>query len=173
MVEFEPLDGPAVAELRSLASQGRLADVARSAPPAERTQPSGAASALAWPIVERPLGMNTPPLAPAFVEHGSVSEPPAMALTEPDEATDARLADLASLALMAIDKQLADDPADEAALSRIITNVFGRLDGGGDFARVPDQVGDHSVLALIDDPDELRRIVRAVREIIAGGAMTA
>jgi hypothetical protein len=323
MVDFEAPQWPAVAQLRSLASQGRLADVAQSAPPAERTQLTGAAFALAWPVVfnritrvneqrrghracavafdrladdcldrfhddveavvddllthattrignvegwiasrlravtvdayrrrrgargalqrprlpawlverlpgdvwfeqlavqilvwvgvpttagaqlwpldawaerravvtgdvygsdaravqrevdlvlaemrrrpqwyadyiERPLGMKTPPVAPAFVEYGSVCEPPVMTLTEPAEAIDARLADLASLTLIAVEKQLADDPADEAALSRIITTVFGRMD---------------TVLALVDDPDELRRIVQTVREIVTDGAV--
>lgn len=121
--------------------------------------------------VERPLGMKTAPLAPAFVERGSVAEPPAMTSTEPDETTDARLADLASLALIAIEKQLADDPGDEAALQRIITSVFGRMDTAGDFAQVPDQVGEHSVMALLNDPRELRRIVRTVREIVADAAI--
>jgi hypothetical protein len=123
--------------------------------------------------IERPLGMKTPPLAPAFAEHGSVAEPPAMTLTEPDEATDARLADLASIALIAIEKQLAHDPGNDAALRRIITTVFGRMDTGGDFVQVPDQVGDHGVMALVDDPHELRRIVQAVREIVADGPIAA
>ena len=83
--------------------------------------------------VERPLGMKNPPLAAAPVEHGSVDEPPALALTEPGEAIDARLADLASIALIAIEKQLADDPADEAALGHIIVTVFGRMDTSSDF----------------------------------------
>jgi hypothetical protein len=122
--------------------------------------------------IERPLGMKTPPLATAFADHGSVAEPPALTLTEPDEATDARLADLASLALVAIEKQLAVDPRDEAAVGRIITTVFGRMDTSGDFVQMPDQMGTQSVVALVDDPDELRRIVQAVREIVAEGAIT-
>jgi hypothetical protein len=123
--------------------------------------------------IERPLGMKTPPLAPILVDRGSVAEPPALVLTEPGEATDTRLADLASLALVAIEKQLAADPRDEAAVGRIIASVFGRIDTSGDFAQLPDQLGGCSVSALVDDPGELHRIVQAVREIVADGAVTA
>lgn len=123
--------------------------------------------------VERPLGMKTPPLAPSQADAEPVAEPPALVLTEPDDVTDARLADLASVALVAIEQQLADDPRDEAAVGRIIATVFGRLDTSGAFAQLPDQLGDRSVGALVDDPGELHRIVEVVREIVAAGALVA
>lgn len=122
--------------------------------------------------VERPLGKKTPPLAPAFVDSGSV-EPSALVLTEPDAAEDGRLADLASLALVAIEEQLAADPRDEAAVGRIISTVFGRIDTSGDFAQSPDLPGGRSVEALVDDPGELHRIVRTVRQIVADGVRVA
>jgi hypothetical protein len=123
--------------------------------------------------VERPLGMKTPPLAPISVKAEPVAEPPALVLTEPDEVTDSRLADLAWLALAAIEQQFAADPRDEAAVGRIITTVFGRIDTGGAFAQLPDQLGGSSVRALVDDPGELHRIVEVVREIVAEGAVAA
>lgn len=119
--------------------------------------------------VERPLGRKTPPLAPMFVDRGSVAEPQALVLTEPDEMADARLADLASLALAAIEEQLADDPQDEAAVGRIITAVFGRLDTSGDFAGTADPLGGRPVEALVSEPGELHRIMQAVRGILGGG----
>lgn len=123
--------------------------------------------------IERPLGMKTPPLAPAFGEQGSLAEPPAMTLAQPDEVIDGRLADLASIALIAIEKQLAHDPGDDVALRRILTTVFGWMDVGGDFVQVTDRVGDRGVAAFIDDPRELPRIIRTVREIIADGVVAA
>jgi hypothetical protein len=121
--------------------------------------------------VERPLGMKTPPLAPIPAGSEPVAEPPALVVTEPDEVTDSRLADLASLALVAIERHFAADPRDEAAVGRIIATVFGRIDTSGAFAQLPDQPGGHSVRALVDDPGELHRIVEVVREIVAEGAV--
>jgi hypothetical protein len=119
--------------------------------------------------VERPLGMKTPPLAPMIAEQGSGAEPPALCLTEPDEMADSRLADLASLALAAIEEQLADDPHDEAAIGQIITCVFGRIDTSGDFAETADPLGGRPVEALVSEPAELHRIVQVVRSILGGG----
>ncbi|HZN74166.1 MAG TPA: hypothetical protein VFC00_21060 [Micromonosporaceae bacterium] len=123
--------------------------------------------------VERPLGRKTPPLAPTFVDHGSVAEPPALVLTGPDENAEARLADLASVALVAIEEQLALDPRDEAAIGRIIATVFGRIDTSGDLVQLPDPLDGRSVGALVDDPDELHRIVQVIREIVADGLVVA
>jgi len=117
--------------------------------------------------VERPLGMKTPPLSPVFVDRGSVAEPPALVLTGPDEAIDALLADLASIALVAIERQLAADPRDEVAVGRIITLVFGRIDTSGDFAQMADQPDGADVDDLVDDPGRLHRIIQSVREIVA------
>jgi hypothetical protein len=116
--------------------------------------------------VERPLGMKTPPLVPIPVDSQPITEP-VLVSTEPDEVTDSRLDELASLALAAIERQLSADPQDEAAVGRIITTVFGRIETSGVFAQLPDQLGGRSVRALLDDPGELHRIVEVVREIVA------
>jgi hypothetical protein len=123
--------------------------------------------------VERPLGMKTPPLAPIPVDAEPIAESHALVLTKPDEIADSRLADLASLALVAIEQQFAADPRDVAAIGRIIATVFGRIDTSGAFAQTPDQLGGRSLRALVDDPGELRRIVEVVREIVAVGAVVA
>ncbi|GHJ48946.1 hypothetical protein Cs7R123_62880 [Catellatospora sp. TT07R-123] len=118
--------------------------------------------------VERPLGRKTPPLAPMIVEGGSVAEPPPLVLADPDATADARLADLASLALAAIEQQLADDPQDEAAIGRIIAEVFGRIDTSADFAGAAGPLDGRPVEALVTEPAELHRIVQAVRGILDG-----
>jgi len=121
--------------------------------------------------VERPLGAKIPPLAPARADRTTVMDPPALILTPPHEMEDLRLADLASLALSAVEAQLALDPDDEPALGRIITTVFGGMDFAGDAAKPPGEVGDHidRLAALSSDQEELHRLVRTVREIVAGG----
>jgi hypothetical protein len=105
--------------------------------------------------VERPLGRKTPPVAPALVERGTdVYEPPALALIEQHEIDDARLRELASAALDAIEACLARDPDAERAVVSIIEAAFG---------------SDHAVV-LFDDPAEVNRVVRTVRDILRGPA---
>lgn len=123
--------------------------------------------------VERPLGKKTAPLAPVPVDAGPAAEPPALVLAAPDEAVDSRLAELASLALAAIEKQLATDPRDESAVGRIIATVFGRIDTSGSFLQLPEQLDGGRVAALVNDADELHRIVEVVRAIVAEGALAA
>lgn len=118
--------------------------------------------------VERPLGAKTPPTAPSFVDRDAAAvEPPALVLTEPHERADARLAELAALALTAIRQA---QPCDDQAIERIITTVFGRLDTADDMAAAPHAAAGDRLGALVDDPAELRRIVAAVRAILAAGA---
>jgi len=59
---------------------------------------------------------------------------------------DRSITDLALLALAAIEQQLAVNPCDHAGIGRIITTAF---------------------TPLVGDPEELHRIVRAVREIVS------
>ncbi len=71
---------------------------------------------------------------------------------------DRSIADLAMLALAAMEQRLAVNPADEMAIGRIITTVFGPIDTRGRWAREAE--------ALVGDPQELHRIVQAVSEIV-------
>ncbi|MEV4411973.1 hypothetical protein [Catellatospora sp. NPDC049609] len=123
--------------------------------------------------VERPLGAKTPPSAPAFVDRdAAVVDPPPLVLTEPHEIEEGRMADLASLALTAIQLRLAAAPGDEAgAVGDVIATVFGRMDVAGDMARQPHTApgGTDRLAALLSDPDELARVVTAVRAILDGG----
>ncbi|GAA1642878.1 hypothetical protein ACFQY4_06575 [Catellatospora bangladeshensis] len=115
--------------------------------------------------VERPLGAKTPPTAPAFVDrNAAVVEPPALLLTEPHEVADGWLSELAALALIALRQA---DPCDDAAIERIVTKVFGRVDTAGAMAAAPH--ASDGLDALVDDRAELRRIVAAVRAVLAGG----
>ncbi|WP_117212332.1 hypothetical protein [Allorhizocola rhizosphaerae] len=118
--------------------------------------------------VERPLGSKTPPLAPNFVTRGTTAEPPELVLTGSGEAADARLTDLAALALAAIEERLLADQCDDRAIGRIIGTVFGRLDTGADLEPTAEALGGRAVDALVGDPGELDRIVKAVRDILGG-----
>jgi hypothetical protein len=118
--------------------------------------------------VERPLGKKTAPLAPDFVARGTATEPPELVLTGSGDIAEARLTDLAALALAAIEQRLVTDRCDDEAIGQIITTVFGRLDTGGDFQQESDSLGSRNVDALVGDPGELDRIVKTVREIFAG-----
>ncbi len=125
--------------------------------------------------IERPLGAKTPPLAPAGFGDSrlgdpTLAEPAPLILTEQHELDDRRLTELASVALQAIEAQLAADPGDEAAIGRIIATVFGGVDYAAEAAELPCAATDDGdqIDALIGDPNELSRITDVVRDIIAG-----
>lgn len=117
--------------------------------------------------VERPLGAKTPPPAPSLVDRDATAvEPPALVLTEPHERADRRMSELAALALTAIRQA---EPCDDQTIERILRNVFGRLDAAGEMAAAPHTADSVPLAALVDDGAELRRIVAAVRAVLAGG----
>ena len=119
--------------------------------------------------IERPLGAKTTPVAPAITDRNSaVVELPVLALVEPYEAEDARLAALADVALEAIEARLATDANLEAAVTWVVRAVFGDMDTAGELAHLPHggPTADERISALITDPAELARIVRVVREIL-------
>jgi len=119
--------------------------------------------------VERPLGLKALPLAP--MDRGA-AESAVLWPVVPEDVTDTRLTALASVALGAIEKQLATAPEDKAAVGRILRTVFGRIDTDADFIHLPDQMAGRVGSALVDDEAELHRIVDAVRQIVVEGATT-
>jgi hypothetical protein len=97
-----------------------------------------------------------------------VSEPPPLVLVEPYEVEDARLAELAALALVAISERLAVEADREAVIASVVEEVFGEIDPARAVAAVPHSTPgeDEWVPALVRDPTRLDRIVRTVLEIL-------
>ncbi len=122
--------------------------------------------------VERPLGAKVPPLAPSFTyEHTSTPEFPALATVQQHEIDDARLADLASVALAAIEARLAADGPLGSTVASVIKTVFGPLDTTAELGGVPHAgpCDGGRISALVDDPAQLDRIAEVVRDILADG----
>jgi hypothetical protein len=120
--------------------------------------------------VECPLGAKTAPLAPSYAYEGSAAaEFPAMAAVPQHEILDARLADLASVALASIEAQLDGDGALGPTVALVIKTVFGHLDLAAELTASPhdDSAAEERLTALIDDPSELDRIADVVRAILS------
>jgi hypothetical protein len=122
--------------------------------------------------VERPLGTKVPPLAPAVPDGGIPSGPPPLALTDAHEILDAKLADLASLALTAIERRIAGGVDLMAAVAGVLGQVFGsNLEHElGELPHGPSTVDEH-VTALVTDPAQLAHIVAVVQGIFAGSVV--
>lgn len=123
--------------------------------------------------VEIPLGAKVPPLAPAYTYDGVTGpEFSALAAVQQHEIDDARLADLASLALAAIEARLAADGPLGSTVASVIQTVFGRLDGAEPAEMPHSATGDGGkISALISDPAELERVCGVVRDILADGVV--
>lgn len=122
--------------------------------------------------IERPLGAKTPPVAALGPEFAATDELRALALVEPHEVLDARLTELAGLALEAIE-HLVTTGAD---LTAAVADVVGRVFGGPDLARELEDLphsastADERVPALVSDAAQLAELVVAVRDILGGSA---
>jgi hypothetical protein len=125
-------------------------------------------------FVERPLGAKVLPVAPALVSQGTVVlEPPALALSEPYEAYEAALTDMAAATLDAVMARIWADPSFD--LDRDLTAVLGPIIVQSFGTDCVDELADRPhagaspldrVPALVDDPVELARITSVVRGII-------
>jgi hypothetical protein len=122
--------------------------------------------------VERPLGAKTTAVAPPIAGRNSVNpEPPALALVEPHEADDTRLAALAGMALQAIEARLAANADLEATVAWAVREVFGEMDTASELGRPPhtESTADERITRLLTDPVELARIAGVVRSILGTG----
>jgi hypothetical protein len=123
--ELWPLDGWAArrAEVTGAPPAGRdtLDREVRTVLAAMRTRPKWHAE-----HVERPLGHKRAPVAPMPAD--GAAEPAPLQLVGPDEADDARLIDLADLALRAIEKRLDRGHEPAMAVSAVVRCVFGTDD---------------------------------------------
>jgi hypothetical protein len=123
--ELWPLDGWAArrAEVTGAPPAGRdtLDREVRTVLAAMRTRPKWHAE-----HVERPLGHKRAPVAPMPAD--GAAEPAPLQLVGPDETDDARLIDLADLALRAIEKRLDRGHEPAMAVSAVVRCVFGTDD---------------------------------------------
>ena len=120
-------------------------------------------------FVERPLGRKQAPLFPANGNDPNLGrEQPHLALTPRHESDDARLAELAALAVKAIEARLRQGEDPRSAVEAVLRTVFGSETGVEHMDRVPgaDPAEDERVAALLADPQSLDRLVSAVLNIV-------
>lgn len=119
--------------------------------------------------VERPMGAKVAPVAPAGPRSDTADGPPPLMLVDVHEMLDAKLTDLASLALAAIEAQVARGAELAAAIVDVLCRVFGPVDLVREIGELPhgERTADEQVSALVSDPAELARIITVVREILA------
>lgn len=118
--------------------------------------------------VERPLGRKQTPV----VAHpaGPAVEPAPLRLVSRADEDDLRLTALAEAALGEIRRRLAAGEPPRAVVESVVRTVFGAEDPES-CARLPLEcvAADERVLALVDDPAEIDRIVEAVLAIMLEG----
>lgn len=119
--------------------------------------------------VERPMGAKEAPVAPAFPKgDGGDSQRPLM-LVDSNDVLDAKLTELAALALAAIESQVARGVDLAPAIVDVLSRVFGTADLAREVGALPhgERTVDEQVSELVADPVELARIITAVQEILA------
>jgi hypothetical protein len=122
--------------------------------------------------VERPLGRkHIPVVAVADTVDGEPSKTVPLLLTQPHHIDDARLATLASAAVQAMEVRLRRGDDAHRAVAEVIGRLFGGEQSVDDIDRLPHQAPsyDERVSALLGEPSELSRIVRAVLDIVGDG----
>jgi hypothetical protein len=127
---------------------------------AMRTRPKWHAN-----YVERPLGRKRPPLVPEPRTDPATAEERAAR----DDADDTRLAELAAVAVAAIEKRLARGETPRAAVVEVLTTVFGA--GGVELDRRPGETADVEarLSARLADRAAVDQLVTTVLAILAGG----
>jgi hypothetical protein len=118
--------------------------------------------------IERPLGHKHAPVLP--VQHGG-REAEHLVPVRRDERTDARLRNLADLAVDAIARRLTAGEEATEAVRTVLGVVFGGGTGADGLGDVPGAGADHDerLEALIADPATVQRVVEAVVDIIRPG----
>jgi hypothetical protein len=122
-------------------------------------------------FVERPLGRKQAPPVPADgTDPDRGQDRPYLALTQRHESDDARLLELAAMAVAAIEDRLGSGENPVTAVLTVLTIVFGGGTGAEQMDTVPGTVPteDERLAALLADPDSLSRIVAEVLDIVSG-----
>jgi hypothetical protein len=119
--------------------------------------------------VERPLGRKQPPVAgPLVATDGSTLDRPPLSLVDRDDADDASLHVLASLAADEIRCRLRYGEEPEPVVMSVIWRLFGVGDVTRGLDRTPHDVPhrDEWLASVLRDPAERARVVRAVLTIV-------
>lgn len=120
-------------------------------------------------FVERPLGRKHAPVLPApRAGTGPARETTHLQLATPDEVDDARLTELASVAVTAIEAQLRRGADPRCAVVAVLRSVFDTGTGAEEMDRPPGRgpAPDERVAALLADSATIDRIAGAVVELI-------
>ncbi|MGC5052846.1 hypothetical protein ACLQ2S_15495 [Micromonospora sp. DT48] len=119
--------------------------------------------------VERPLGRKHAPVL--AVPGDGVTDPQPLVPVGPQERDEARLADLASAAVEAINHGLRDGGDPRETVVEVLRMVFGSDIGSEEIDRVPGETAatDERVSALLANDATVRRIVDDVLHIISDG----
>ncbi|GAA1738393.1 hypothetical protein [Luedemannella helvata] len=113
--------------------------------------------------VERPLGRKQ---VPVLSGPESATEPTYLVLADRHETEDARLVELAAVAMDAIEARLASGEDARSAVVHVLGTVFGAGEPGhrpNAASTTGDQVG-----ALLTDPEALDRIVDVLSDLLSG-----
>jgi hypothetical protein len=120
-------------------------------------------------FVERPLGRKQAPLLPVHgTDPDEDREQPHLALTPRHEADDARLTQLAAVAVEAIEVRLRQGENPRQAVEAVLRTVFSATIGVPDLDLAPmtDRADDEHVVALLADRRSLDRLVARVLTIL-------
>lgn len=124
--------------------------------------------------VERPLGLKQAPVVAGWPSGDARTEQPQpLALAEPHEVDDARMLELATEAIAAIQVRLLGGDDERSAIVEVIDAMFGDGRAGWEIERVPHAVpayDDEQVAALLQDPAAVSRIVASVLHILQNGS---
>jgi hypothetical protein len=118
--------------------------------------------------VQGPLDRKPAPLWYAGSAHTARTEPEPLELVSPHERSDALLRELASWAIDVMARRIGGAERLEDLVTEVLGAVFGAAPLAYDLDQPPGTTpgGADEVVALIQDPERLDRIVRAVVEII-------
>lgn len=113
--------------------------------------------------VERPLSHKEPPVASS---EDAARQP--LLLVERYEIDEARLTALATTAIDVIEARLRRGDAPEAVVTDVVRAIFCTDEDCGSIERIPhsDPAGDERLTALLTEPAEVNRIVRAILAIV-------
>lgn len=115
--------------------------------------------------VERPLGRKQAPVhCPSRTSSGGHAEPEPLVLVERHEKDDALLLELASRAIALMERRVAAGEDVHVVATEVLEAVFGAVPVSHDLDCLPghEPAGPDQVVALISDPERLRRVVASV-----------
>jgi hypothetical protein len=121
--------------------------------------------------IERPLGRKRPPVVSQAPAGGEPSHRP-LSLTTRAERDDARLVELASIALSVIERRIVQGEDRRAVVTEVVNQVFTGGTGAEDLDRLPGDPGD-PVDALLADRRVIDRVLATVLAVLRDARRSA